>query len=218
MAESKGGEHVHMDKDVGGDLDMPFGGGVAANRQLPEDPINFAVSTRAAFSGGTIQVLGAPTLPSLTGEKVAMARVVLEPCGINLDFIPRATEILYVVDAAPEGVLMAFVDEFVPGQGPRAITNVVTTGEATFFPQGLGHMQVNLGCTPATMIAALGSDDFGVQTITAVIAGLASDDRLAEGAAAALGIYSDQLAQLSAGFPTNPAAGSDACRARCGLV
>ncbi|KAG5185187.1 cupin-like protein [Tribonema minus] len=206
-----------------------------SDRRLTEQyPVNFALPTRAAFraqfqpeefkfdlagldvppgEGGSVQALGAAQLPSLTGEKVAM------PCGINLPHVhPRATEILFVVDAAPEGVLMAFVEENVAMQGPRAITNTVTTGQATFFPQGLVHMQVNMGCTPATMIAALGSDDFGVQTITTTaIAGLAYDENLKEGTAAAFGISQDQLIHLVEGFPGNPAAGAEECRKRCNI-
>lgn len=139
-----------------------------------------------------------------------------QPCGINLPHVhPRATEILYVTDAAPEGVLTAFVEE----NGGRTITNTITTGNAAFFPQGLAHVQVNMGCTPATMIAALGSDDFGVQTITTTaLAGLAAAEGLSEGLAASLGISEDQLALLVGGFPAGPALGAEACRARCGLV
>eukprot|EP00611_Tribonema_gayanum_P022697 TRINITY_DN460_c0_g1_i7.p4 TRINITY_DN460_c0_g1~~TRINITY_DN460_c0_g1_i7.p4 ORF type:complete len:146 (+),score=59.25 TRINITY_DN460_c0_g1_i7:752-1189(+) len=144
-----------------------------------------------------------------------MVKLVLEPCGINLPHVhPRATEILFVVDAAAEGVLTAFVEE----NGGRTIENTIVTGEAAFFPQGLTHVQVNMGCTPATMIAALGSDDFGLQTITTTaLKGLAAADGLGEGLAAALGISQDQLAVLIGGFPDGPAIGAAECRQRCGL-
>ncbi|KAG5190197.1 RmlC-like cupin domain-containing protein [Tribonema minus] len=208
-------------------------------RQLTDEAsLSFALPTRATFraqftdntdfkfdldgskattgnGGGSAQTLSAAQLPSLTEEKVAMVKLVLEPCGINLPHVhPRATEILYVVDAAAEGVLTAFVEE----NGGRTIENTIVTGEAAFFPQGLTHVQVNMGCTPATMIAALGSDDFGVQTITTTaLKGLAGADGLGEGLAAALGISQDQLAVLIGGFPDGPAIGAAECRQRCGL-
>eukprot|EP00611_Tribonema_gayanum_P022692 TRINITY_DN460_c0_g1_i2.p1 TRINITY_DN460_c0_g1~~TRINITY_DN460_c0_g1_i2.p1 ORF type:complete len:243 (+),score=79.88 TRINITY_DN460_c0_g1_i2:358-1086(+) len=210
------------------------------HRQLQEAAavVSFALPTRAAFraqfvnnedftfnidaskattgnGGGSAQTLSAAQLPSLTGEKVAMVKLVLQPCGINLPHVhPRATEILYVIEAPAEGVLTAFVEE----NGGRTIENTIVTGEAAFFPQGLTHVQVNMGCAPATMIAALGSDDFGVQTITsAALKGLAAAEGLGEGLAAALGIAQDQLALLVGGFPDGPAIGAAECRQRCGL-
>ena len=78
--------------------------------------------------------------------------------------------------------------------------------------------QVNNGCTPAVMIAALGSDDFGTQTITtAALKGLAGAEGLAPGIAASLGITEEQLALMIGGFPAGPAAGAEECRKRCGI-
>ena len=50
--------------------------------------------------------------------------------------------------------------------GIRAIINDISQGDVTFFPQGLVHYQQNLGCSPATFVAALSSEDPGVSYIT----------------------------------------------------
>ena len=58
---------------------------------------------------------------------------------------------------------VAFVEE---NGGEGAVVNDLYQGDVAFFPQGLIHYQQNLGCEPATFLAALNSEDAGVVTIT----------------------------------------------------
>ncbi|CAM9517181.1 unnamed protein product [Phaeothamnion confervicola] len=177
------------------------------------DDFVFDLAGSAGVTGesGTLQTANAASFPALTGEGIAMARIVLEPCGINIPHVhPRATELQIVIDAGPEGVLTSFVEE----NNGRTITDTVYAGMVSFFPQGLTHFELNLGCTNATLISAFGDDDFGVQqTSTTALAGLPT-----EGLAASLGISEDDLAALIASFPTNAAKGSEECRHRCGIA
>jgi oxalate decarboxylase/phosphoglucose isomerase-like protein (cupin superfamily) len=99
---------------------------------------------------------------------------------------------------------------FVEENGGRAITNTIATGQAAFFPKGLVHYQYNTSCKPAKLLAALGHEDFGVQTVsTTALANLPS-----EGLAAALGITQAELTALIAKFPANPAQSAE-CVQRC---
>ena len=60
-------------------------------------------------------------------------------------------------------VRVAFVEE---NGGEGAVVNDLYQGDVSFFPQGLIHYQQNLGCEPATLLAALSNEDPGVVTIT----------------------------------------------------
>ena len=103
--------------------------------------------------------LQAANFPALIGHGVAMAVAFINPCGINLPHThPRATEIIYVVSGTFE---VGFFQE----NGARFISNTVTAGEGTIFPQGSIHFQQNLNCTSALFVAAFNSADPGVQTV-----------------------------------------------------
>ena len=81
--------------------------------------------------GGTVQPLGVSNLPSLEGEGVSHSLFTIEPCGINsFHSHPRATEILYVIDG--DDLQVGFVEE----NGGRVLLNRISTGDATFFPEG----------------------------------------------------------------------------------
>ena len=57
----------------------------------------------------------------------------------------------------------AFVEE---NGGEGAVVNGLYQGDVMFFPQSLIHYQQNLGCEPATYLAALNNKDPGAVTIT----------------------------------------------------
>lgn len=85
---------------------------------------------------GTGQAVNVDQLPSLSGEGVSLVLFNIDPCGINLPHIhPRATELFYVVAGR-------FKTTFVEENTGRTIVNVLTPGQATFFPQGLIHEEV----------------------------------------------------------------------------
>ena len=87
-------------------------------------------------------------------------RSFFRPCGMNTPHThPRATEFLFV---ANEGQLeVGFIQE----NGAPYITNTLTQGQGTIFPMGSIHFQANLGCKPLTFVAALNSEDPGVNQI-----------------------------------------------------
>jgi oxalate decarboxylase/phosphoglucose isomerase-like protein (cupin superfamily) len=72
---------------------------------------------------------------------------------------PRATEFLYLVDRGEMQV--GFIEE----NGARFVTNTLTQGQGTIFPQGAIHFQVNLGCEPITFVAALNNEDPGASQV-----------------------------------------------------
>ena len=98
---------------------------------------NLANSTPAAIGlAGTGRSMNVDSLPSLSGEGVAMVLFKIDPCGINLPHIhPRATELFYVLKGTFE---TAFIEE----NTGRTVINTLTAGQATFFPQGLIHEEV----------------------------------------------------------------------------
>ena len=69
-------------------------------------------------------------------------------------------QMLYVIEG---NMRSAFVEE---NGGEGAVVNDLYQGDVTFFPQGLIHYQQNLGCEPATFLAALNNEDPGAVTIT----------------------------------------------------
>ena len=67
---------------------------------------------------------------------------------------------LYVIEGHMRS---AFVEE---NGGEGAVVNDLYQGDVMFFPQGLIHYQQNIGCEPATFLAALTNEDPGVVMIT----------------------------------------------------
>ena len=66
----------------------------------------------------------------------------------------------YVIEG---NIRSAFVEE---NGGEGAVVNNLNQGDVMFFPQGLIHYEQNLGCEPATFLAALSNEDPGAVTIT----------------------------------------------------
>ena len=76
------------------------------------------------------------TFPALKGEGIANTLFSLNPCAINTPHVhPRATELFFVLSGK-------FKTFFTEENGGRTIVNEVSTGQVTFFPQGLIHGEV----------------------------------------------------------------------------
>ena len=166
---------------------------------------NFSFDDEA---GGTIKPLDVNNMPALQGEGISYSLFNIEPCGVNLPHVhPRASELLYVIKGS--NIVTSFVEE---NRG-RTITNVLNTGEATLFPQGLLHFQQNMGCEMATYLSALNSEDPGVLTVS---------NRLFElqvnGVAVGLNMTVEQVLALRENVPRGPAAGQAECLRRCRSV
>ena len=131
----------------------------------------------------------------------------LKPCGLIVPHIhARSTSLIYVAQGE---LLTGFYQE----AGGNYVTNVVRAGQATVFPQGSVHFEQNISCEPATLIAALNSEDPGFLPATIFYQTLPEDV-----VSAALGGASaaDIQAQAAA-LPAIPSLGVESCLSRCGL-
>jgi len=166
-----------------------------------------AKAKSAEGAAGVVVTAAAANFPALTGEAISMAVAFIGPCGLVTPHThPRATEISYVLNGTME---VGFIQE----NGARFVTNTVGPGEAAVFPKGSIHYEQNLGCEPMTFIAALNSEDPGVNSVAQRYFGIAID-----AVGASLGGLSDQqVAQIEANIPDNIALGSDECLARCNI-
>lgn len=89
--------------------------------------------------------------------------------------------------------------------------NLINNLDSTFFPTGLIHYQMNLGCKTAKYLSAFNSDDPGLVTISLQSfkfphQALASEFQLSE----------SQIESLKKGLPANVANGRDECLKLCG--
>eukprot|EP00752_Nemacystus_decipiens_P018324 g16440.t1 len=176
------------------------------------NPEDFAFSLggpepSAPVNGFQIRGVNLNNLPALEGQGISMALVNLDACTINLPHIhPRATEMLYVIEGHMRS---AFVEE---NGGEGAVVNDLYQGDVMFFPQGLIHYQQNLGCEPATFLAALNNEDPGAVTITTRFFELPS-----EAIQASLNFEDPELQALIESLPEAPAAARRQCLKMCGL-
>ena len=110
-------------------------------------------SIREIGNGGTQASLNVKSMPALKGHNIAMNLIRLDACGINLPHThPRATEALYGVKASNVTV------GYIPENFGKIIINHLSTGQATFFPQGYIHFQFNNNCKPAVLLASFNHD------------------------------------------------------------
>ena len=111
---------------------------------------------------GTVKVANLGNVPVLSGEGVSYALVELDPCGLNLPHHhPRAAEFGYIVKSETStSVRHAFVEE----NTGRLIMNDIGEGQVALVPAGLVHFVQNMGCEPATFLAAFSSSDPGLLT------------------------------------------------------
>ena len=99
---------------------------------------------------------------------VAMTVGFIGPCGMNTPHThPRATEFNYVVSGK-------FMTGMLQENGVRPIMGTVHEGQASLFPRGSIHFEVNLGCEPAVFVAAFSNPDPGVLQVAQGLFGLPS--------------------------------------------
>ncbi|KAK0346122.1 hypothetical protein LTR02_008126 [Friedmanniomyces endolithicus] len=111
------------------------------------------------FAPGGVVNMNAATFPAAKGNGMTMAMLNLGPCSmLPPHYHPRASN--YVV--AIHGNTTTYMYE---ENGARLVTETLTPGMATIFPQASMHMMVNNGCENAQLVSALNSDDAGTQNI-----------------------------------------------------
>jgi len=161
--------------------------------------------------GGSIRRAFVTQFPALAGQGLGYSLFVLHPCGVNLPHVhPRATELLFMINGTGP-MRTTFVEENVATGPSRDVQNDIYPGQVTFFPQGLIHLEQNLGCDDVTFLSALNSEDPGVNTVTLRLFDVTDD----EGLATSLGITPAQVATLRQELPPSPAKGRAECLAHC---
>ncbi|KAF5207635.1 Germin-like protein subfamily 1 member [Thalictrum thalictroides] len=118
------------------------------------------------FLGSKVTPVNVAQIPGLNTLGISMARVDYTPWGLNAPHThPRATEIFTVL----EGTLhVGFVTS---NPDNRLISKVLQKGDVFVFPIGLVHFQRNVGHGNAVAIAALSSQNPGVNSIANVVFG-----------------------------------------------
>ncbi len=123
-----------------------------------------------AISGNTKNAAGSPGLNTLG---ISMARLDFAQGGLVPPHThPRATEILFVVEGS---LLVGFVST-----NNQLFATTVNKGDVFVFPRGLLHFELNVGKGQATAIAALNSQNPGVQAQAAALFGSGISDVVLE--------------------------------------
>jgi quercetin dioxygenase-like cupin family protein len=102
---------------------------------------------------------------------------------------PRATEILIVIEGS---LLVGFVST-----SQQLFATTVNVGDVFVFPRGLLHFELNVGTGPALAIAALNSQNPGVQAQPAALFGSGIKNAVLE---KAFGLTAAQVNQIKANF------------------
>lgn len=161
--------------------------------------------------GGRVVAANTINYPALIGHGISMTIGFIEPCGINNPHThPRATEMLLMIEGE---MRVGFFME----NGARFIGNTLKLGQATVFPQGSIHFEINTGCTPATFIAAFNHQDPGVQTSATSYFGIPADIA-AIGLETPLPVNISFVNNLVSQLSRNPGLGLHECYQRCGLL
>ena len=118
----------------------------------------------AVPAGSAVTPAFAAQFPGLNTLGITMARLDFAKGGLVTPHThPRATEILFVVEGT---VYVGFVDT-----ANKLFAITLNQGDVFVFPRGLVHFELNIGNGPATAIAALNSQNPGVQLIPAALFG-----------------------------------------------
>jgi len=155
-------------------------------------------------TGGIGQACAVDNLPPLAGLGVSFVIFHIDPCAINLPHVhPRGTELFFVIQGR-------FKTSFTEENTGRTITNVVSAGQITVFPQGLLHEEQNNDCEPAIFISAFSSEDPGVLQVVNRLFTFPQEALTSTFATvnATIDATRDRL-------PVNPAVGTPECLARC---
>ncbi|GMP71643.1 hypothetical protein CsSME_00029973 [Camellia sinensis var. sinensis] len=120
--------------------------------------------------GSKVTPVSVAQIPGLNTLGVSMVRIDYAPMGINPPHThPRATEILIILEGSLE---VGFVTS---NPNNRLISKVLQKGDVFVFPINLIHFQRNVGNGNVVAIAALSSQNPGVNTIANVVFGAKPD-------------------------------------------
>ncbi|CAK9204062.1 unnamed protein product [Sphagnum troendelagicum] len=124
-------------------------------------------------AGSFVTPASAAQFPGLNTLGISMARLDFAQGGLVAPHThPRATEILFVVEGS---LLVGFVST-----NNHLFATTVNKGDVFVFPRGLLHFELNVGKGQATAIAALNSQNPGVQAQAAALFGSGISDVVLE--------------------------------------
>jgi quercetin dioxygenase-like cupin family protein len=124
-------------------------------------------------AGSFVTPASAAQFPGLNTLGISMARLDFAHGGLVAPHThPRATEILFVVEGS---LLVGFVST-----NNQLFATTVNKGDVFVFPRGLLHFELNVGKSQATAIAALNSQNPGVQAQAAALFGSGISDVVLE--------------------------------------
>ena len=120
---------------------------------------DFTTSDKYTFAPGGVVNANSATFPATTGQGLTMAMLNLGPCSMLPPHLhPRASN--YVV--AVSGTTATYM---ILENGARMVSEVLTPGKMTIFPQASLHTMMNMGCENAQLVSALSSEDAGTSNI-----------------------------------------------------
>ncbi|KAK6358803.1 hypothetical protein TWF730_008122 [Orbilia blumenaviensis] len=165
---------------------------------------NFVQQNAYRKNPGSVVTANAANFPAVIGNGMSLALITLAPCGMLPAHIhPRAAN--YVI--ATKGSIRTY---FFEENGAKLIVNTLTPNVMTIFPQASLHTMFNEGCTEATLVSALSSEDPGILTLANSLFELPTD--LASNAFGGdISGFKNQIPSLA----SNAIAGTRACLARC---
>ena len=176
---------------------------------LPKDEdwlFDFTKDDKYTFSPGGVVNANAATFPATVGQGMTMAMLNLGPCSMLPPHLhPRATNFVVAVS----GQTRTFM---INENGARTVTEVLTPGKMTIFPQGSVHSMMNIGCENAQLISALNSDDTGTTNLANAFFSLPSN---ITGPIVGAGVNTQSIFNQVPGVGTGAAFGPEQCIAAC---
>ncbi|KAF3941560.1 Spherulin-1A [Dactylella cylindrospora] len=165
---------------------------------------NFTAQPTYKRDPGSVVTASAANFPAVIGNGMSMALITLAPCAMLPAHIhPRAVN--YVV--ATKGSTKTY---FFEENGAKVIVNTLTPGIMTIFPQAALHTMFNNGCSEATLISALSSEDPGTLTFANSLFELPT-----ELVSNAFGADVSSIKKKVPALASNAIAGTKECLAKC---
>ncbi|KAK6519215.1 hypothetical protein TWF281_003051 [Arthrobotrys megalospora] len=165
---------------------------------------NFVAQSSYRKDPGSVVTASAANFPAVIGNGMSLALITLAPCGILPAHIhPRAVN--YVV--ATKGSTKTY---FFEENGAKLIVNTLTPNVMTIFPQASLHTMYNEGCTEATLVSALSSEDPGTLTFANSLFALPVD-LVSNAFGGDISSFRSKVPNLA----SNAIAGTRECLARC---
>lgn len=130
----------------------------------------------------------------------------LGPCSMLPPHIhPRATNFVVAMSGTTQTIMIA-------ENGAQTITEILTPGQMTIFPQASIHTMMNMGCENAQLVSALNSEDAGTHNLANAFFSLPSNfTETVLGGNINLQSVDNSIAPVGTGSTWGP----EQCRAAC---